>query len=131
MGVQRWELDQGTPRQPVPNGPVASVAIAAEAGCRIGLIEVRVPPGGAMPEHDHGASEVALIMRSGRARLVSTGDGAVTELDSDGVVTIPRGERVRLENPSGSEARLLVVLTPPDFAAAVQTWPEAGHDDDD
>lgn len=131
MGVQRWELDQGIRRQPLRDGPVASVVIAADAGCATGLIDVRVPPGAAMPEHDHGASEVALIMRSGRARLVAVGDGSVTELDPGVVVTIPVGERVRLENPSDSEARLLVVLTPPDFAAAVQTWPEAGHDDGD
>lgn len=130
MGVQRWELEQGARRQPLPDGPVASVVIAADARCATGLIEVRVAPGSAMPEHDHGASEVMLIMRSGRARLVAVGDGSVTELDPGVVVTIPIGERVRLENPSSSEARLLVVLTPPDFAAAVQAWPEASHDDD-
>lgn len=125
MAVQCWELEQGTPRRPLPGGPVASVVIGADAGRNAGLIEVTVPPGGAMPEHGHGASEVALIMRSGRARLVAVADGTVTELSPDVVVTIPVGERVRLENPGDADARLLVVLTPPDFAATVQTWPEA------
>jgi quercetin dioxygenase-like cupin family protein len=75
-----------------------------------------------MPEHDHGASEVILIVRAGRARLIAS-DGVVTKLEPGAVVTIPVGERVRLENPEDEEARLSVVLTPPDFATAVAAWP--------
>ena len=124
MPVRRWDFDQGVGHQAVPNGPVARVVIGADAGSRAGLIEVTVPPGGEMPEHDHGASEVTLIVRTGRARLVTAFDGTVTELDPGVAVTIPVGERVRLENPGDEEARLSVVLTPPDFAAAVVAWPE-------
>lgn len=125
MAVQRWEIDQSSGRQPAPGAPVARVVIGSEAGCRTGLIEVAVAPGGTMPEHEHGASEVLLIMRAGHVRLISAADGTVTNLDRDGVLVIPAGERVRLENPGEVEARLLVVLTPAAFADAVETWPEA------
>ncbi len=122
MPVQRWDLDHGERHQAIPNGPVARVLIGADAGWRAGLVEVTVPPGGEMPEHDHGASEVILIVRAGRARLIAS-DGVVTKLEPGVVVTIPVGERVRLENPEDEEARLSVVLTPPDFATAVAAWP--------
>ena len=123
MPVQRWDFDHGEQHQAVPNGPVVRVVIGADAGWRVGLVEVTVPPGGEMPEHDHGASEVTLIVQAGTARLVATSDGSVTELNPGMVVTIPVGERVRLENPGDEEVRVSVVLAPPDFAATVAAWP--------
>lgn len=122
MTVRRWKLDQGSLGQ--TSGPVAKVVIGAGAGCRAGLIDVTLAPGAAMPEHDHAASEVMLIVRAGHALLTAVADGAVTELDPGVVVVIPVGERVRLENVGDSQARLLVVLTPPDFASVVETWSE-------
>jgi quercetin dioxygenase-like cupin family protein len=77
-----------------------------------------------MPKHDHGPSTTLLIPLVGSSRLVDVQDGERPfELAPGVVITIPVGQRVRLENPGSEEARLLVVLSPPDFAAQVQGWP--------
>lgn len=125
MAVQRWALDRRTPRQASANAPLASVIVGAEAGLRMGVVETRVPAGAVMPEHGHGNSEVVLIILAGHGRIISGPDDTVTELDRDGVVTIPAGQHVRVENPGTEEVRMLVVLTPPDFTNAVGGWSEA------
>jgi mannose-6-phosphate isomerase-like protein (cupin superfamily) len=78
-----------------------------------------------MPEHAHGNSTTLLIPQEGRLRLVESKGGAVTEIEPGTMATIPVGLHVRLENPEQTEARMLVVLSPPDFAASVAAWPEA------
>jgi quercetin dioxygenase-like cupin family protein len=126
MGVQRWELGNGERRQaPVPNGPAIEIVIGADAGRPAGVLVVTVPAGGAMPKHDHGASETMLIPQSGRLRLVDADDGSVVELEPGVLATIPVGQSVTLENPTDQDARTLVVLTPPDFAAQLAAWPTA------
>lgn len=123
MDVQRWEVGRGQRRQARPGGPVAEVVVGAQPGRSLGVVDVTVPAGAAMGEHSHGDSEVLLIPQSGRLRLVDADDGAVTELEPGILATIPVGHRVRLENPHDADARLLVVLAPPDFATAVAGWP--------
>lgn len=126
MGLQRWELGKGEPRQaPTPNGPAIEIVIGADAGRPTGVLVVTVPAGGAMPEHSHGDSEAMLIAQSGRLRLLDADDGTIVELEPGVLATIPVGQRVRLENPTEEEARALVVLTPPDFAAQLAAWPAA------
>lgn len=39
------------------------------------------------------------------------------------MVTIPIGQRVRLENPETTDGRMLVVIAPPDFAGVIAEWP--------
>ncbi|MGH2843870.1 MAG: cupin domain-containing protein [Solirubrobacteraceae bacterium] len=128
MAVKSWEIDRETRRRAFSDGPIVRVLIGSEAGLRTGLVEVTVPPGGMMPEHDHGASEVLLSVLGGEARLVEVADATVTALSPGAVVTIPVGERVRVENPGSEDARLLVALTPPDFADALAAWPPVAED---
>jgi quercetin dioxygenase-like cupin family protein len=123
MTVQRWEAGQGQRRQAAPGAPVAEVVIGTGQGTGVGVVDVTVPAGAAMPEHAHGDSETLLIPQAGRLRLVDAESGAVTELEPGVLATIPIGRRVSLENPEATDARMLVVLSPPDFAAAVAAWP--------
>lgn len=123
MAVQRWEPGQGPRHQAAPGGPLANVVIGPGQGTGVGVVDVTVPAGAAMAEHAHGDSETLLIPQAGRLRLVDAESGAVTELEPGVLATIPIGRRVTLENPGDAEARMLVVLSPPDFAASVATWP--------
>jgi quercetin dioxygenase-like cupin family protein len=125
MAVQRWESDGRLRRQAIPGGPLVEVVIGAEQGLGLGVVDVTIPAGAAMPEHAHGGSEALLIPQAGRLRLVDAESGAVTELEPGVLATIPIGRRVALENPAATEARMLVVLAPPDFAATVAAWPVA------
>lgn len=125
MGARQIPIDhQPARRAPFPDGPVVRVVADGENGSAFGVVEVAVPPGAALGDHDHGPSEVLLIPLTGRACLTETGDGAPSfELTPGTVTSIPAGCRVRLENPSEDEARLLVVLDPPDFARGFSAWP--------
>ncbi len=124
--VERLEIGRGDRRRaPLPGGPDVEILIGAQEGRPIGVLHVTVPPGGVMPAHEHGASEVLLISLGGEARVVDAQDGAVTELAPGALATIPVGRRVSLENPGSQPARLLVVLTPPDFAEQLTSWPSA------
>lgn len=123
-GVQRWQVGAGARRRaPVPDGPELEVVIGADRGHPFGVLDVTVPAGAAMPEHDHGVSEALLVPLAGSLRLVEA--ERVTELEPGALATIPVGCRVRLENAGETEARLLVLLSPADFVAQVERWPAA------
>lgn len=124
MAVEKWEPGKGTRRQAMPGAPIAEVVIGVDDGVGIGVVEVTVPSGAAMPDHAHGESTTLLIPQTGHLRLTDADSGRVTELEPGVLATIPIGQKVRLDNPEDSEARMLVILSPPDFAAAVATWPE-------
>lgn len=124
MGVEKWEPGTGTQRQAMPGAPLAEVVVGAEDGLSVGVVEVVVPAGAAMPDHAHGESETLLIPQTGKLRLVDAEDGAVTELEPGVLATIPIGHCVSLENRGAEEARMLAVFTPPHFTAAVTGWPE-------
>jgi len=125
VAVRRWEVAEGDRRRaPFPGGPTVRIVIGAADADRMGVLEVTLPVGGAMPEHDHGESAVLLAPLEGRLRLVEpTADGRTTELETGMLATIPVGCRVRLENAGDVEARTLVVLTPPQFAERLEEWP--------
>jgi quercetin dioxygenase-like cupin family protein/hemerythrin-like domain-containing protein len=123
--VRRWTIADGERRQaPFPNGPDIRVVVGAGEGAAIGVLEVTMPAGGVMPDHEHGDSAVLLAPTAGRLRLVETegGDRSI-EIEPGAVATIPVGVHVRLENPGDVEARTLVVLTPPDFAERLDGGP--------
>lgn len=124
MAVQKWEPGKGPQRQAAPGAPLAEVVIGPDNGLGVGVVDVVVPAGAMMPNHAHGDSETLLIPQTGHLRLVEAESGAVTELEPGVLATIPIGRLVSLENPGADEARMLVILTPPDFAGAVATWPE-------
>lgn len=130
-GVHTWQVEAGEPRQaPFPGGPAVRVVVGADAGEPVGVVEVTMPVGGAIPEHDHGDSAVLLIPLAGRFRLIEAGrDGAAAELEPGSLATIAAGRRVRLENAGEREAKALAVLTPPDFAARLETWPSSPDTD--
>lgn len=124
MALQKWETGAEPRRQAVPGGPIAEVVIGADADVGVGVVDVTVPAGAMMTEHTHGDSTTLLIPQAGSMRLIAADDDAVIELEPGVMATIPIGQRVRLENPGTTDGRMLVVLTPADFATAVATWPE-------
>lgn len=125
MSVERWQLGQQARRQaPMPGGPAIEIVVGADRGLPVGVLSVALPPGGAMPEHDHGDSTVVLVPLAGRLRLVEAGDGgSVTELEPGALATIPVGQRVRLENAGDGRAQTLAILTPADFVRRLESWP--------
>lgn len=116
------EPGKGTVRAaPVEGGPRAEVLLG-EGGEKLAAARVMLPPGGGMPEHDHGESEALVVCREGRVTL----RGAEREetLDEGKMALIGIGERVSVENPSASEsATLLAFFAPPSFVATLGAWP--------
>ncbi|MGH9095641.1 MAG: cupin domain-containing protein [Acidimicrobiales bacterium] len=102
---------------------MAEVVIGPDEDWPVGVVHVRIAPGGGMAAHAHGASATSLVPLMGTVRIVEDDSGAVTDVAEGTMATIPVGERVRLENTGEGEARLLVVLSPPDFAGQVNSWP--------
>ncbi len=127
MGVKRFEIGRGDRRQaPMPGGPSAEVLFGDQADERLGAVHVVVPPGAALPAHEHGDSESLLISLAGRALLTDAADGGATvELEPGVMATIPIGHPVELRNEEEEAARLLVVFSPADFATRVREWPAA------
>lgn len=111
-------------KAPVEGGPEVEVLIGeGEAqGTNLGAARVSVPPGGGMPEHEHGESETALVVQDGR--ITVHGGGQQEKLEAGAVALIGVGERVQLENPSSEEpASLLVFFAPPGFVQTFASWP--------
>lgn len=108
-------------RAPVPGGPTAEALIALGASDQVAVIHMEIPAGGRLPEHAHGASQVVLIPLSGSVDLQHGDDhhtllpGSATHVDT--------GERVGLANHGPVPASLMVVVSPPDFAAHLAAWP--------
>lgn len=111
-------------RAPVEGGPKVEVLIGEgeTQGTNLGAARVSVPPGGGMPEHEHGESETALVVQGGR--ITVHGREQQETLEAGAVALIAVGERVRLENPSSEEpASLLVFFAPPGFVQTFASWP--------
>lgn len=118
-GVLRAAPVEGGPRAEVLVGP----GVRARGG-NLGVARVVVPPGGGMPEHEHGESEAVVVPQSGRI-VVGGREGRET-LEPGAVALIGVGERVSLKNPSSSEpAELLAFFSPPGFVGALESWPAA------
>lgn len=131
MEIQQSMIGAGTRRRPpVPGAPLAEVVLGAADDAPVGLVHVSVPPGGGMPEHDHGPSTIVLVPLTGTAQLIDVADGErVLELEHGAVTTIPVGRRVRLHNPGSDPADLLVIVSPPDFARRIAQWPALPQQD--
>jgi len=126
--VRQVAIGGRTPRRPpIDGGPLVELIVGASEGGPVGVLHVTVPPGGAMPAHEHGPSTTLLVALAGQAQLVD--DDQVLPLRPEVVTIIPVGRRVRLENPGAEPARLLAVLSPPDFTAQVERWPAAEPED--
>lgn len=110
-------------RAPLPAGPTVRPLLGPDSGAPVAVLHVTLPAGGGMPEHDHGPSHVVLIPLHGRVRLLH--EGTDHDLRPGTATHIGVGERVSLTNPGPDHAELVVVASPPDFAAALSAWPTA------
>jgi quercetin dioxygenase-like cupin family protein len=114
-----------TPRRraPIPGGPTIEVLIAEETSEKVAMLQVWIPPGGGLPEHDHGPSEIVLIHLSGSIELRQ---GEELHRLTDGAVAhIATGERVSLTNPGSEPAVMMIVASPPEFVRRIAGWPAA------
>ena len=110
-------------RAPGINGPSAEPLITSGISELLGVIHLEIPAGVAMPEHDHGASQIVLIPLAGALELRQ---GEHTSPLSYGMAAhIGVGERVGLANTGDRPASVILVATPPQFVHRVATWPEA------
>jgi quercetin dioxygenase-like cupin family protein len=92
----------------------------------LAVAHVLVPPGGGMPEHEHGESEAIVVAQSGRIVIEGPGETGRETLEAGAMALIGVGKRVKLENPSPSEpASLLAFFAPPGFVRAFASWPPA------
>jgi quercetin dioxygenase-like cupin family protein len=111
-------------RAPVPGGPTAAVLTTAETSDQVAVLHVELAPGTTMPEHEHGASRVVLIPLAGAVEVHHDGR-ARTLTAGTAVAHIGVGERVSLANPGAEPASLMVVVSPPEFADRLASWPQA------
>ena len=114
-----------TPRRraPIAGGPTMEVLVAAETSDNIAMVQVWIPPGGGLPEHDHGQSEIVLIHLSGSIEL-RQGD-QLHRLAPGAVAHLAAGERVSLTNPGSEPAVMMIVASPPEFVGRIASWPAA------
>ncbi|MDN5697371.1 MAG: cupin domain-containing protein [Rubrobacter sp.] len=93
-------------------------------GERLAAARVVLPPGGGMPEHDHGESEALVVCQGGEVLLRS---GEQEEILDEGKMSlIAVGDKVSVENTSATEpATLLAFFAPPEFVATLGSWPVA------
>ncbi|MEU4291656.1 cupin domain-containing protein [Kribbella sp. NPDC026596] len=99
------------------------VLVGAETSDNIAMVQVWIPPGGGLPEHDHGPSEIVLVHVSGSIQL-QHGDQQ-HRLAPGAVAHIATGERISLSNPGTEPAVMMIVASPPDFIARIAGWPAA------
>lgn len=111
-------------RPPIQNAPVVELLLGENGDLPTAVASITIPPGGGMPEHDHGGSLTVITPISGSARLIDAAAGdQVIELEPGTVATIPVGHRVAVENPGEEDARLIATFTPPDFVLQLRSWP--------
>jgi quercetin dioxygenase-like cupin family protein len=112
---------------PFDNGPRVEVLIGDEEQSeeRIGAAYVTLPPGGAMPEHEHGESEAIVVAREGRVVLQSGGQRET--LEPGGLAVIGVGERVSVANAGAEPASFFAFFAPPGFVRSFAGWPTAAR----
>ena len=109
-------------RPPVPNGPTVEILFGGEPeGPDVGVVRVTVPPGGGMPEHDHGGSDVILLPQVGSVEV--TEGGTTLPVGPGDALFIDKSDRVSLRNPGTTDAEVLVAVAPSMFVSAIRAWP--------
>lgn len=111
-------------RPPVENGPTVTVLFGGEPeGPEVGVVKVNVPPGGGMPEHVHGGSDVVLMPVVGTVVIAKgSGEESVTVEVGDAAL-VRRDEAVSLRNPGTEAAEVVVAAGPANFVAGIRRWP--------
>ncbi|UXY31977.1 cupin domain-containing protein [Streptomyces sp. HUAS TT20] len=111
-------------RAPVPGGPTAALLTTEEISDQVAVLHVELAAGTTMAEHEHGASQVVLIPVAGAVEVHH--EGRVWTLTAGTAAAhIGVGERVSLANPGAEPASLMVVVSPPEFADRLASWPQA------
>ena len=109
-------------RAPGANGPSAEPLITSSVSESIGVVHLEIPAGVAMPEHDHGASQIMLIPLSGALEL-RQGEHR-SRLKCGTAAHIGVRERVGLANLEDGPATVMVIASPPQFADRIASaWP--------
>jgi quercetin dioxygenase-like cupin family protein len=116
------------PVRGAPNGSGLRVRVlaglAAQLASGIGMAEIALPPGSAMPAHRHDAAETIVYVLSGRAGLAS--DGRDAEVSAGEAAQVPRGTEVAVSNRGDDTLRLLVAFSPAGFEQGFLRWPAEG-----
>ncbi|HET6633822.1 MAG TPA: cupin domain-containing protein [Streptomyces sp.] len=118
--------DSGTTTRrqaPIPDGPSVAPLVPTGTSDRVAVLHMELPAGGSLPDHSHGPSEIVLVPLSGTFTVRH--DGQEHRLAAGAAAHIATGERVSLHNPGDEPARLMIVASPPDFAAHPESWPTA------
>jgi quercetin dioxygenase-like cupin family protein len=109
-------------RSPSLGGPSAEPLITTGISELIGVIHLEIPAGAAIPEHDHGASQIVVIPLTGSLEL-SQGEHR-RPLSKGMAAHIGLGERVGLANRDVRPATVMVIASPPEFADRIAaSWP--------
>lgn len=111
-------------KAPIPNGPTATLLVTEESSDQVAVFQLELAPGSAMPEHDHGASEIVLIPAAGTLELSHNGETKKLTAGTT-VAHVAIGDRVGLANPGTEPAKVTIVASPPEFARHLATWPSA------
>jgi quercetin dioxygenase-like cupin family protein len=111
-------------RPPAPYAPTVKVFFGGDDdGPDVGVVRVTVPVGAAMPEHDHGGSDVVLTPVTGSVEITGNGESIVVGVGDSALVG--RDEKVALRNAGDVVAELIVAAGPTNFVAAIRAWPDA------
>lgn len=126
MGLRSFKAgDRTRVRAPLPGGPEAVVLIGIDDNWPMGVAHVVIPPGGGMPEHDHGSSAAMVLPLDQPVVMVEAREGAELEVGPGEVVTIPIGDLVEVRNRGEAQATIAVIFNPPDFTHQLDSWPAA------
>lgn len=104
-----------------PDGPRVQALLGGSGESELAAAQVRIPPGGSMPEHSHGDSEALVIPVAGELVISDAEQEHVLSVGE--IVYVPRGDRVRLENRGDQPASMIAVFTPPAFIKTFDDWP--------
>lgn len=107
-------------RAPVPGGPEVETLTTTDG---VAVVHMEIPAGGGLPEHDHGPSQIVLVLLSGAVRV--TYDDVEHTLEPGSVAHIETGQRISVQNPGTEPAGLMLVASPSDFVAQLAAWPVA------
>lgn len=94
-------------------GPHVIRISAEQTGGRLGAFEVEVPPGEGPPPHVHDREDEFFRILEGRFAFWCNGEHV--ELETDGMLIVPRGAVHRFQNVGSSAGRLMCIMTPGGF----------------
>lgn len=94
-------------------GPHLIRISAEQTGGRLGAFEVEVPAGEGPPLHIHDREDEFFRVLEGRFAFWCNGQRV--ELETDGMLVVPRGAVHRFQNVGDTAGRLMCIMTPGGF----------------